>query len=175
MPTTDLLDAVPMKAHDSRTVFAYDEAADECVLVWPRESRVAAFDLKSNTWTEITPDGPGIPKAQYGSGKGYYDPTHNYVSGLDPNYLFDKDSSLSRLYERISLGTQDDPGPLIRDRFGARYVFSDNNHHDFFEKAGGSGWFDIVYEDSECVIMYIRDERIGPVEETLGPSPPGSP
>ena len=105
----------------------------------------------------------------------YYDPTHNYVSGLDPNYLFDKDRSLSGLYERITLGTQDDPGPLIRDRFGARYVFSDNNHHDFFEKARLSGWFDIVYEDAECVIMYIRDERIGPVEETLGPSPPETP
>jgi hypothetical protein len=103
----------------------------------------------------------------------YYDPTHNYVSGLDPNYLFDKDPSLSGLYERIGLGTQEDPGPLIRDRFGARYVFSDNNHHDFFEKARLSGWFDIVYEDTECTIMYIRDERMGPVEETLGPSPPG--
>lgn len=105
----------------------------------------------------------------------YFDPTHNYVSGLDPNYLFDKDRSLSGLYERITLGTQEDPGPLIRDRFGARYVFSDHNHHDFFEKARLSGWFDIVYEDSECTIMYIRDERIGPVEETLGPSPPDSP
>jgi len=103
----------------------------------------------------------------------YYDPTHNYVSGLDPNYLFDKDPTLSRLYDRISLGTQDDPGPLIRDRFGARYVFSDNNHADFFEKARLSGWFDIVYEDTECTIMYIRDEKMGPVEETLGPSPPG--
>jgi hypothetical protein len=105
----------------------------------------------------------------------YYDPTHNYISGLDPNYLFNKDPSLSRLYDRITLGTQEDPGPLIRDRFGARYVFSDNNHHDFFEKARLSGWFDIVYEDMECTIMYIRDERIGPVEETLGPSPPESP
>jgi hypothetical protein len=105
----------------------------------------------------------------------YYDPTHNYISGLDPNYLFDKDPSLSRLYDRITLGTQEDPGPLIRDRFGARYVFSDNNHHDFFEKARLSGSFDIVYEDMECTIMYIRDERIGPVEETLGPSPPESP
>ena len=34
----------------------------------------------------------------------YYDPTHNYVSGLDPTYLFDKDRALSRLYDRITLG-----------------------------------------------------------------------
>ena len=100
----------------------------------------------------------------------YYDSTHYYVSGLDPNYLFNKSPDLSRLYDRITLGQQDDPGPLIRDRFGARYVFSDNGHHDFFDKARASGWFDIVYEDTECTIMYIRDEQI--VEDPLEPLPP---
>jgi hypothetical protein len=98
----------------------------------------------------------------------YYDASHNYVSGLDPSYLFDKDPELSRLYDQITLGKEEDPGPLIRDKFGARYVFSDNAHHDFFEHARLSGWFDIVYEDTQCTIMYIRDEKIGPVEETLG-------
>jgi len=95
----------------------------------------------------------------------YYDSTHYYVSGLDPSYLLDKNPDLSQLYERITLGKEEDPGPLIRDRFGARYVFSDNTHNDFFEHARLSGWFDIVYEDTQCTIMYIRDEKI---EEGLG-------
>jgi hypothetical protein len=95
----------------------------------------------------------------------YYDSSHYYVSGLDPSYLLDKNPDLSQLYERITLGKEDDPGPLIRDRFGSRYVFSDNTHHDFFEQARLSGWFDIVYEDTECTIMYIRDEKI---EEGVG-------
>ena len=90
----------------------------------------------------------------------YYDSSHYYVSGLDPNYLYDKDPDLSSLYEGITLGRQEDPGPLIRDRFGARYVFSDNSHHDFFDQARASGWFDIVYEDTQCTIMYIRDEKV---------------
>ena len=90
----------------------------------------------------------------------YYDPSHYYVSGLDPSYLFEKNPDLSRLYDRITLGEEQDPGPLIRDRFGARYVFSDNSHHDFFEHARVSGWFDIVYEDTQCTIMYIRDQKI---------------
>ena len=98
----------------------------------------------------------------------YFDPTHYYVSGLDPSYLFEKNPDLSRLYDRITLGQQDDPGPLIRDRFRARYVFSDNAHDDFFEKARESGWFDIVYEDTDCTIMYIRDQRIKPEEDVLG-------
>ena len=96
----------------------------------------------------------------------YFDSSHYYVSGLDPSYLYDKDQELSRLYDRITLGREEDPGPLIRNRFGARYVFSDNTHHDFFEHARASGWFDIVYEDTQCTIMYIRDEKID--ENTLG-------
>lgn len=91
----------------------------------------------------------------------YYDPTHAYVSGLDPTYLYDKDQSLSRLYEDITLGRHKDPGPVIRDRFGARYVFTDNEdvHNDFYDAAMDSGWFDEVYTDAECTVFYIRDQK----------------
>ena len=89
----------------------------------------------------------------------YFDETHYYVSGLDPSYLYDRDPVLSRLYERITLGKEDDPAPLIRDRFGARYVFTDNNHHDFVATANASGWFEIVYEDEYCMIFHILDEK----------------
>lgn len=92
----------------------------------------------------------------------YYDPTHVYVSGLDPTYLYDKNPSLSELYDRITLGKEQDPGPLIRDRFGARYVFTDNSHDDFFDNANASGWFEIVYEDRECTILHIRDQKVEP-------------
>ena len=90
----------------------------------------------------------------------YYDSSHYYVSGLDPSYLYEKNPDLSRHYERITLGQEENLAEIIRDRFGARYVFSDNNHHDFFENARVSGWFDIVYEDTECTIMYIRDQKL---------------
>lgn len=94
----------------------------------------------------------------------YYDSEHYYVSGLDPSYLYEKNPNLSRLYEQITLGKEEDPGPLIRDRFGATYVFSDNGHDEFFANARASGWFDIVYEDEECTIMRIRDEKLSPLE-----------
>jgi hypothetical protein len=100
----------------------------------------------------------------------YYDSSHYYVSGLDPSYLFDKDPDLSRLYDRITLGKEEDPAPLIRDRFGARYVFSDNTHHDFFAIARSSGWFDIVYEDAQCTILYIRDEKSSGVPDSATPA-----
>ncbi|MFN2493846.1 MAG: hypothetical protein ABR501_13285, partial [Pyrinomonadaceae bacterium] len=95
----------------------------------------------------------------------YYDPTHHYVSGLDPTYLYDRDPSLSKLYDSITLGEEEDPGPLIRDRFGARYVFTDNAHQEFFGNATQSGWFEIVYEDNECTILRVRDEKVAPQTE----------
>lgn len=95
----------------------------------------------------------------------YYDSSHNYVSGLDPTYLFDRDPALSKLYDRITLGDEEDPGPLIRDRFGARYVFTDNGHDKFFNNAIESGWFDIVYEDVECTILRIREQKGEPPPE----------
>jgi hypothetical protein len=97
----------------------------------------------------------------------YYDPTHTYVSGLDPTYLLDKNADLSRLYERITLGDEDDPGPLIRDKFGARWVFSDNtsDHDSFYDRALSSGWFDRVYEDADCSVLHIRDQKAEPPPE----------
>jgi hypothetical protein len=107
----------------------------------------------------------------------YFDPTHAYVSGLDPTYLYDKDPALSDLYVDITLGRRADPGPLIRDRFGARYVFSDNGHGDFYEKAMASGWFEIVYEDRDCTILHVLDEKAEPEPEepNIGPVPNGGP
>jgi hypothetical protein len=95
----------------------------------------------------------------------YYDPTHSYVSGLDPTYLYDRDPDLSRLYDRITLGDEADPGPLIRDRFGARYVFTDNNHHKFYDGAIESGWFEVVYEDHDCTVLHIREQKREPPPE----------
>jgi hypothetical protein len=89
----------------------------------------------------------------------YFDPSHNYVAGLDPSYLYEKNPELWRLYERITLGHEEDPGPLIKERFGARYVFTDNGHDSFFANAMESGWFDIVYEDTDCTILRIRDQK----------------
>ena len=95
----------------------------------------------------------------------YFDPSHRYVSGLDPTYLFDKDPALSKLYDRITLGEESDPGPLIRDRFGARYVFTDNSHGNFYDKANESGWFEVVYEDAQCMILHVRDQKLEPPAE----------
>ena len=89
------------------------------------------------------------------------------MSGLDPTYLLDKNAELSKLYDRITTGEEEDPGPLIRDRFGATWVFSDNtkDHDAFFDNALRSGWFDRVYEDSDCSVFHLRDQKSEPPPE----------
>ena len=97
----------------------------------------------------------------------FYDPTHVYTSGLDPTYLLDQNRDLSDLFVRITTGEEEDPGPLIRDRFGARWVFSDNtsDHDAFYDNALRSGWFDRVYEDRDCSVLHIRDQKSEPPAE----------
>lgn len=78
-----------------------------------------------------------------------------------------RDADLSNLYVNITTGKEEDPGPLIRDRFGARWVFSDrsDDHVPFFDNALNSGWFDKVYEDSDCTVLHIRDQKGEPPTE----------
>ena len=97
----------------------------------------------------------------------YFDPSHRYVSGLDPTYLHDRNAELSDLYVRITTGEQEDFGPLIRERFGARWVFSDDmdEHVSFKDNALKSGWFDQVYKDNDCFILRLRDAKGEPPPE----------
>jgi hypothetical protein len=103
----------------------------------------------------------------------YLDTFHSYTSGLDPTYLLDQNPDLSKLYVEITLGNEKDPGPLIRDRFGARYVFSDNEqvHDNFYAAAMDSGWFEKVYEDGDCFVLHIRDEKGEPPVEEADETP----
>jgi hypothetical protein len=86
----------------------------------------------------------------------YYNPNNTYIVGLDPTYLYDRHPDLWKLYARITLGDQDDPAPLIRDRFGAEWVFTDNQHTDFLDNANESGKFEIVYSDAKTTVLRLK-------------------
>ena len=89
----------------------------------------------------------------------YYNPTNEYIAGLDPTYLYDRDPDLWKLYARITLGQESNPASLIRDRFGAEYVFTDNDHTPFLTVATNSGDFETVYRDRFCTVLRIRVEN----------------
>lgn len=101
----------------------------------------------------------------------YYNTNHSYASGLDPTYLLDQHPDLGQLYDRIRFGEEENPAPLIRDRFGAAYVFVSDGDigNEFYKRALDSGWFEEVYRDEHCSILKILNERRGrPAEKNEG-------
>jgi len=88
----------------------------------------------------------------------YYDDSHVYVSGLDPLYLENGNSELAALYSRVAAGQEKQAGQVIRNSFGARYVFvSGFSNREFRINAILSGQFERVYADRECMILRVRD------------------
>jgi hypothetical protein len=98
----------------------------------------------------------------------FLDSKHNYVYGLDPNYLYTKNPEIYKLIGEITSGKIEDPAPIIREKFGANYVMSDaKENEDFIKNCLESGWCEMAYEDDEARILKIREEKGEPpsVEE----------
>lgn len=107
----------------------------------------------------------------------FYDQKHSYVYGLDPNYLYSQNPDLYKDLMDITGGKVDDPAPIIRDKFGANYIFADaKENDDMIIKALDSGWVDKVYEDEEARILKIRDQKGEAVKDSAdddgGPETP---
>lgn len=90
----------------------------------------------------------------------FYDTKHRYVYGLDPNYLYSANPDLYKSLKDITEGKIDDPAPMIREKFGSNYIFTDAKENtDMVAKALESGWVDMVYEDDEARILKIRAQK----------------
>ncbi|MDI1241587.1 MAG: hypothetical protein PSX80_06665, partial [bacterium] len=93
----------------------------------------------------------------------FFNQKHSYVYGLDPNYLYSQNPDLYKLLLDITSGKTDDAGPIIREKFGANYVFTDGKENDeMVAKLLASGWTDVVYDDEEGRILKIRTEKGDP-------------
>jgi len=102
----------------------------------------------------------------------YYDQKHSYVYGLDPNYLYSENPDLYKDLIDITSAKPDDPAPMIRERFGANYVFADaKENDDLIIKMLDSGWAETVYEDDEARILKIRDKKGDPPSEMTDDAP----
>jgi hypothetical protein len=105
----------------------------------------------------------------------FYDTKHSYVYGLDPNYLYSANPELYRLVMEITSGKTENAAPIIREKFGARYIFADaKENDDMIAKLLDSGWVDIVYEDDEARIIKIRDQKGQAPSESMD-EPPATP
>lgn len=87
----------------------------------------------------------------------FYNTKHEYVYGLDPNYLYSENPELYKSLKDLTEGKVDDPAPVIRDKFGANYIFADAKENtDMIAKALESGWVETIYEDDEARLLKIR-------------------
>ena len=96
----------------------------------------------------------------------FFNTKHAYVYGLDPNYLYSQNPDLYKLLLDITGGKVDDPAPMIREKFGANWVFTDaKENDDMVAKLLESGWAEIAYEDDEGRILRIRPEKGDPPKD----------
>lgn len=104
----------------------------------------------------------------------FFNTKHSYVYGLDPNYLYSQNPDLYKLLLEITGGKVDDPASVIREKFGANYIFVDaKENEDMVAKLLDSGWVDMVYEDEESRLMKIRAEKgVSPKEAEDEPETP---
>jgi hypothetical protein len=87
----------------------------------------------------------------------FYNANVTYTVGLDPTYMQLYDSDLYDEWVDITRGRVKDPGAIIRDRFGARYIVSDLNHEAFMEKAEQDPLLREVHRDSYAVVYVVED------------------
>ncbi|MCY7375771.1 MAG: hypothetical protein LH472_07345 [Pyrinomonadaceae bacterium] len=90
----------------------------------------------------------------------FFDTKHTYVYGLDPNNLNSKNPELSKLIPDITSGKIAEAAPIIREKFGSRYIFSDaKENEDMVAKCLESGWCEMAYQDDEAIFLKIRDTK----------------
>jgi hypothetical protein len=96
----------------------------------------------------------------------FFNTKHRYVYGLDPNYLYSENPELYKLLKDLTEGKIDDPAPVIKEKFGANYIFADAKENtDMIAKALESGWVDTIYEDDEARLFRIRSEKGEPPDD----------
>jgi hypothetical protein len=86
----------------------------------------------------------------------YWDTNNVYVVGLDPTYMSLYDPDLYRLWRTITIGGQRAPSAMIRDYFGAQYVFTDVLHNSFLTVAAQDPGLEEVFRSPAAVVFRVK-------------------
>lgn len=87
----------------------------------------------------------------------FYDSDAIYTAGLDPTYMELYDADLYDEWVDITRGRVENPGSVIRERFGGEYVFSDLKHSSFIDQAEEDPLLTEIYRDTYAVIFAVAD------------------
>jgi hypothetical protein len=77
--------------------------------------------------------------------------------GLDPTYMELYDQDLFDEWRAVTRGEIEQPGQVIRDDFGASYVFSDLDHNEFLDQANRDPLLVERYRDKYATIFSVED------------------
>lgn len=86
----------------------------------------------------------------------FYNDSNSYTVGLDPTYMELYDQDLFNEWRAVTRGEIEQPGAIIRDRFGAAYVFSDLDHDAFLEQAEEDPLLEELYRDDYAAIFAVQ-------------------
>lgn len=86
----------------------------------------------------------------------FYNPEMIYTVGLDPTYMELHNADLYHDWVDLTQGDVDKPGAVIRDQFGAQFVFSDLGHAAFLRQAADDPLLTEVYRDDQAVIFAVE-------------------
>jgi len=79
-----------------------------------------------------------------------------YTAGLDPTFMELQDPERFDQWRDLTQGKVEQPGQIIRDEYGAAYVFSDLKHDNFLEEAAKDPLLKEVYRDDYAVVFSVE-------------------
>ena len=111
---------------------------------WLRENTPAGSIVLHSDWDEF----PIL----------FYHNSHNYyIVGLDPTFMYQYNEDLYWKWVNITIGKQrDDLYNIIKNDFGASYVFLEKDHVVMDRNIDNDEGFEEVYEDEEAKIYQIN-------------------
>ena len=143
--TLALVLLVAWSIRDARALVADSKPADLYAeaMLWLRAEAPDGVTVFQTDWDDFT--------RQF-----FYFDDARYINGLDPTFMQLYNENLYDEWVDITRGRADEPGQIIRDRFSARYVFSDLNHEAFLEEAADDPLLEEVYRDEYAVIFVVK-------------------
>jgi hypothetical protein len=88
----------------------------------------------------------------------FYNSANTYTIGLDPTFMQLHDQQLYDTWVNITRGKVEQPGAIIRDRFGAHFIISDLEHEAFMRQASKDPLLREVHRDRYAVVYQVLDE-----------------
>ena len=85
----------------------------------------------------------------------FYNHKNYYIVGLDPMYMYKYDKKLYRLYQMITRGKVMTPSRFIKNKFKAKYIFTDKMHKKFIRVLKMDKGVKKVYEDKFSIVYKI--------------------